>query len=60
MKKKDLEKKLKSAGWTISAGTKHDMAKHPDFPGVKISIPRHKEINEYTAQGILKSVGLKK
>jgi len=53
MKRRDLDKKLKTAGWIITIGKKHDMAKHPDRPGVKIPIPRHKEINDYTAKGIL-------
>jgi hypothetical protein len=34
------------------------MAKHPDKPGFKIPIPRHTEINEYTAKQILKEAGL--
>ena len=58
MKKKDLEKKLRKAGWTIFSGTKHDMAQHNDFPGVKIPLPRHTEINEYTAKNILKDAGI--
>lgn len=59
MKRKELEKILKSAGWEITHGKRHDMAKHPSKPGIKIPIPRHKEINEYTAKGILEAAGLK-
>ncbi len=59
MKRRVLDKKLKSAGWEITSGKKHDMAKHPNKPGIKIPLPRHKEINEYTADGILKEAGLK-
>ncbi|NLC46574.1 MAG: type II toxin-antitoxin system HicA family toxin [Firmicutes bacterium] len=58
MKRKDLIRRLKKAGWKISRGAKHDMAKHPDKPGFKIPIPRHTEINEYTAKQILKEAGL--
>lgn len=58
MKRRDIDKKLKAAGWIITPGKKHDMAKHPDKPGIKIPLPRHKEINEYTAKGILKEAGL--
>jgi len=58
MKKKDLVRILEKAGWVISPGTRHDMAKHIDYPGVKIPIPRHIEINEHTAKGILKDAGL--
>lgn len=58
LKRKDLDKQLKQAGWKITSGKRHDMAKHPDKPGIKIPLPRHKEINEYTAHGILKQAGL--
>lgn len=59
MKKKDVVRKLKQAGWQITHGAKHDMAKHPDKPGIKIPIPRNTELDEYTAKGILKDAGLK-
>ncbi|HHY41496.1 MAG TPA: type II toxin-antitoxin system HicA family toxin [Thermoanaerobacterales bacterium] len=59
MKRRDLIRKLKKAGWEISSGAKHDMATHKDRPGFKLPIPRHTEINEYTAKQILKEVGLK-
>ena len=58
MKRRDIDKKLKAAGWQITNGKRPDMAKHPNKPGVKF-LPRHKEINEYTAQGILEQAGLK-
>jgi hypothetical protein len=58
VKKFVLEKKLKSAGWIITAGSNHDLAKHPLRPGEKIPIPRHNEINEYTAKGILHAAGI--
>lgn len=57
LKRRDIDKKLKDAGWIITPGKKYDMAKHPNKPGVKIPLPRHKEINEYTAQGILEQAG---
>lgn len=60
MKRKELDKILKSAGWEITPGKRHDMAKHPAKPGIKIPLPRHNEINEYTAKGILETAGLKK
>ena len=58
MKRKELDKRLRNAGWEIASGKKHDMAKHPDKPGIKIPLPRHIEINEYTARGILEQAGL--
>jgi hypothetical protein len=35
MKRRDIVKKLKDAGWVIAPGAKHDLAKHSDKPGVK-------------------------
>jgi predicted RNA binding protein YcfA (HicA-like mRNA interferase family) len=58
MKRRGIVKKLEAVGWVIVHGKKHDMAKHPDKPGIKIPIPRHKEIKETTAQGILEEAGL--
>lgn len=59
MKRRDLEKKLTQAGWKITHGGNHDLATHPQKPGIKIPLPRHKEFNEMTAQGILEDAGLK-
>ena len=41
MKRRDIDKLLKGAGWKITPGG------------------NHKEINEYTAKGILEDAGLK-
>ncbi len=59
MNKRELVSLLNANGWTITHGNKHDLAKHPDHPGVKISIPRHGEPNKHTVEGILKAAGLK-
>lgn len=59
MKRRDIEKELKSAGWVITHGGNHDLATHPEKPGIRIPLPRHKEINEYTARGILEDAGLR-
>lgn len=59
MKRKDIDKALKKAGWVIVHGGSHDLAKHPQKPGYSIPIPRHSEVNEYTARGILEQAGLK-
>jgi len=59
MKRKDIDKALRKAGWVIIHGGNHDLAWHPQKPGVKIPIPRHTEVNEQTARGILKQAGIK-
>lgn len=51
MKKKDLERKLKSYGYYLCGGTKHEKWTN-GF--ATLTVPRHKEINEITAQAILK------
>lgn len=58
MKRRDLIKALVAAGWHLTGGTNHDMAKHPDQPGVKIPVPRHREIEDWKAREILKEAGL--
>lgn len=58
MKRKDIDKRLRKAGWVILHGGNHDLAVHPKKPGVKIPIPRHTEVNEQTAKGILRLAGL--
>jgi predicted RNA binding protein YcfA (HicA-like mRNA interferase family) len=60
MENRLLRKALTDAGWEIKSGHAHDQATHPDFPGVKIAIPRHRgEVPKGTANAILKQAGLK-
>jgi predicted RNA binding protein YcfA (HicA-like mRNA interferase family) len=59
MQRTELERKLKKAGWTIHSGGKHNYAKRPDRPEVKIFIPRGSKIKDTTAFSILKDAGLK-
>lgn len=59
MKKRDLEKELKrianNAGFEFEfvGGTKHDKFR---VNSVMVMVPRHKEINEVTAQEIIKDL----
>ena len=51
MKKRDLEKRLQSLGFWRDGGSKHDKWTN----GIHTeTVPRHVEVNEYTAQSILK------
>jgi mRNA interferase HicA len=56
MKKRDLENRLKKAGWFfLRSGADHDVWTN----GAEIEvIPRHKEINERLAKAIIKKWGL--
>jgi len=58
MQRSELVRKLKKGGWDIVTGGKHAMAKHPNYPGVKIPIPHGSKIDDYTAKGILTAAGL--
>jgi len=52
MKRKELEQKLKKLGWTLNRhGRRHDIWTNDEY---EITVPRHNEINEYTAKAILK------
>lgn len=57
MKRRDLIKKLAAAGYR----KERDTGDHTVYakPGSRpIPVPRHNEINEQTAKGILKTAGL--
>jgi len=52
VKRKELEKKLRRAGWELSRrGGRHDIWTNGES---EIAVPRHNEINEYTAKSIIK------
>ena len=59
MTKKELEKKLRQAGWIITHGKAHDLATNLQKQGVKIPIPRHTgDIPKGILKSILKDAGL--
>jgi len=60
MTAKELKRKLTSAGWVITQGGSHEMATHPQKPGIKVPIHRHTgDIPTGTLNKILKDTGLK-
>jgi mRNA interferase HicA len=57
MKRKELIKKLSSAGCVlIRHGARHDLYQNPNN-GKKQPVPRHDEIDENLAKHILKELG---
>lgn len=56
MQRRDLVRMLETAGFVPVGGTNHE---HFEKDGLTVIIPRHREINELTAKGILKRAGLK-
>jgi predicted RNA binding protein YcfA (HicA-like mRNA interferase family) len=60
MTAKELKQKLIAAGWIITEGGRHQLATHPDKPGVLLPIHRHTgDIPAGTLNKILKDAGLK-
>jgi predicted RNA binding protein YcfA (HicA-like mRNA interferase family) len=60
MTAKELKRKLIAEGWLVAQGGKHELATHPDKPGVKIPLHRHAgDIPSGTLNNILKAAGLK-
>ena len=58
-KKRDLESELIEAGWTK---VKRKKGPHDKFtkPGMRsITVPRHREIDDNTAEGIRRQAGLR-
>jgi mRNA interferase HicA len=52
VKRRDLERKLGELGWEFyTEGGNHSIFKKGEKT---VAVPRHNEINEYTARGILK------
>jgi mRNA interferase HicA len=57
MKRKELERKLREAGWQLLRhGGKHDVWTNGT---IEEPVPRHPEINEMLARKILRKAGAK-
>lgn len=57
MTRREIDSRLKKAGWVIIHGANHDLAVALD--GRKVALPRHKgDIKRGTAISILKYAGL--
>ena len=53
MKRRDLERRLRDIGWSIARrGGRHDIWTQGEY---ELVVPRHREINEYTAMAILRT-----
>ena len=53
MKRRDLEKKLRELGWYLLRQGKHEIWTNGELTE---PVPRHNEIDEYTARSILRKV----
>jgi len=52
-KRSDLDRLYLSFGFIIDPGSRHDIAKHPDFPALRATLTRHTDIDKvYIKQAI--------
>jgi len=49
--------RLEREGWQSIGGGKHERFRHPDRPGVRVVVPRHREQSYGTARVIAHSAG---
>ncbi len=53
MKRRELESRLRALGWgLVRRGRRHDVWAYGER---EVAVPRHVEINEYTASAILRT-----
>ena len=57
MASKKIIARLLREGWTMEGGTKHEKFAHPERPGMKIMIPRHRTLTPGVARSIAKAAG---
>ncbi|GIK66997.1 MAG: hypothetical protein BroJett018_47910 [Chloroflexota bacterium] len=54
---KELKELYESFGFTVVAGKSHDIVKHPDYPQLRYTLPRHaKELPKSYASETLKII----
>lgn len=52
-----ITQRLEREGWLLKEGGAHSIYKHPDRPGVRITVPRHREVSLGVARDIAKLAG---
>lgn len=43
-KRRDLDRLYRGYGFLILPGSKHDIIKHPDYPRLRTTLPRHNPV----------------
>jgi predicted RNA binding protein YcfA (HicA-like mRNA interferase family) len=49
---RNIVARLKRDGWVVENGKEHDIFRHPAFAGVRIVVPRHRELSNGVARSI--------
>ncbi len=47
--------RLAAEGWAVEGGSKHTKLAHPSKPGIKIMVPRHRELTPGVARSIARA-----
>ena len=55
-RKRDLESLYLGFGFEITAGGKHDKVRHPEFPQLFTSLPRHNKLAQYNVTNAIRPV----
>ena len=55
-KRSDLDNLYVGFGFTITHGGSHDIVKHPDFPTLRTTLPRHRELARGYVESAVKLV----
>jgi hypothetical protein len=53
----DLDKLYSGFGFEISHGSKHDIVKHPDYPHLRATLPRHTYLAKGYVEFAIKIIG---
>ncbi len=52
-----IVRRLEREGWVTKGGGEHAVFKHPEKPGQRIQVPRHKEVSIGVARSIARVAG---
>lgn len=55
-KRKDLDALYESYGFEIQHRSNHDVARHPDYPQFRPTLPRHKKLGKYLITQAIKTI----
>jgi hypothetical protein len=55
-KRKDLDALYEGYGFEIQHRSNHDVAKHPDYPEIRVTLPRHRKVKKYLITHAVKTI----
>lgn len=55
-KRRDLDDLYEGFGFVITPGGSHDIVKHPDFPQLRTTLPRHSDLAKGYVQFAIKLI----